>query len=154
MAGVSRREGGRVDDRDAVVSGVFVTGATGTVGSAVVTHLLDRGQQVLAGVRSPADVARLPTGAEGGLFDFGAPARDLEQALVGADWLYRVDRGQGVGRPGVVGHQGPLVRSGSAWLGALVGGEQDWPSRFQSSWVLVSRRLATARADIARGQPV
>ncbi|MGB8019969.1 MAG: NAD(P)H-binding protein, partial [Candidatus Nanopelagicales bacterium] len=70
------------------MSGVFVTGATGTVGSAVVSHLLDRGQPVIAGVRSPADSVRLPAGAEGRLFDFGAPARDLEKALAGADRLF------------------------------------------------------------------
>lgn len=70
------------------MSGVFVTGATGTVGSAVVAHLLGRGQPVFAGVRSPGDAARLPAGAEGRQFDFGAASHDLEQALTGADRLF------------------------------------------------------------------
>lgn len=70
------------------MNGVFVTGATGTVGSAVVTYLLAGGQRVIAGVRSPGDFSRLPRGVEGRLFEFGAPADDLEQALAGADRLF------------------------------------------------------------------
>lgn len=69
------------------MSGVFVTGATGTVGGSVVAHLLDAGERVIAGVRS-MDAARLPTGAEGRRFDFGAPPGELEQALAGADRLF------------------------------------------------------------------
>lgn len=67
---------------------MFVTGGTGTVGSAVIAHLLDRGQPVIAGVRSPGDAARLPAGVEARPFDFGAAPGDLEQALAGADRLF------------------------------------------------------------------
>ena len=70
------------------MSGVFVTGATGSVGAAVVTHLLERGEPVIAGVRSPSDAARLPAGAQVRPFEFGAPAPDLEEALAGADRLF------------------------------------------------------------------
>lgn len=70
------------------MSAVFVTGATGIVGSAVVSHLLERGESVVAGIRSEGDTSRLLPGAEPRLFDFGLPAAGLVRALVGTDRLF------------------------------------------------------------------
>ena len=67
---------------------VLVTGATGTVGTSVVDHLLRLGEPVLAGVRDPDAAARLPRGAEPRPFRFGAPAAELDAALAGADRLF------------------------------------------------------------------
>ena len=66
---------------------VFVTGASGTVGAAVVEHLVERGVRVVAGVRDP-DRTRFPAGVEARPFDFGASVRELEQALDGSDRLF------------------------------------------------------------------
>ena len=68
--------------------GVFVTGATGVVGSAVVQNLLDRGERVVAGVRDPATADRLPTGAEAREFDFGASPDQVARCLQGTDRLF------------------------------------------------------------------
>ncbi|WP_418275405.1 SDR family oxidoreductase [Isoptericola jiangsuensis] len=70
------------------MSAVLVTGATGTVGSAVVQHLLERDQDVVAGVRADADAARLPDGARPRRFEFGAPTHELEAAFDGVDRLF------------------------------------------------------------------
>jgi uncharacterized protein YbjT (DUF2867 family) len=70
------------------MSAVFVTGATGTVGSAVVEHLLARGQDVVAAIRDPADAAKIPSGARTRLFSFDAKPADLEQALEGVDRMF------------------------------------------------------------------
>ncbi|TFD87013.1 SDR family oxidoreductase [Cryobacterium lactosi] len=67
---------------------VFVTGATGTVGSAVVTHLLELGQSVIAGVRDPHDADRVPRAAEVRKFSFDDAPETIEQALEGADRLF------------------------------------------------------------------
>lgn len=82
-AAADRRPG-----RGFVVSGVFVTGATGTVGRAVVTRLLEDGQRVIAGIRSPEAADQLPTGVEPRPFDFGGPVREIEHALTGTDRLF------------------------------------------------------------------
>lgn len=68
--------------------GVFVTGATGVVGSAVVQNLLDRGERVVAGVRDPASADRLPSGVEAREFDFGASLEDVARCLQGMDRLF------------------------------------------------------------------
>jgi len=70
------------------MTGVFVTGATGVVGSAVVANLLDRGERVVAGVRDPAAADRLPNGAEAREFDFGASPEALARCLQGTDRLF------------------------------------------------------------------
>lgn len=66
---------------------VFVTGATGTVGSAVMEHLLAAGQDVVAAVRNEGDAARLPAGARSHAFDFAKPA-GFGAALSGCDRLF------------------------------------------------------------------
>jgi uncharacterized protein YbjT (DUF2867 family) len=68
--------------------GVFVTGATGSVGSAVAESLLDCGQLVVAAVREDAPTARLPSGAVPRVFDFGMSPRRLDLALAGCDRLF------------------------------------------------------------------
>lgn len=70
------------------MSAVFVTGATGTVGSAVVAHLLGRGEPVVAGVLNDASAAMVPDGARARRFDFGAPQARLRAALAGCDRLF------------------------------------------------------------------
>ena len=70
------------------MSAVFVTGATGTVGSSVVTHLLRRGEPVVAAVRAEGDATQAPPGVEVRPFDFGAPPSELRGALAGCDRLF------------------------------------------------------------------
>lgn len=67
---------------------VFVTGATGAVGSAVARSLLERGERVVAGVRTMTDEARLPSGAEPRLFEFGPDELAMSAALDGCDRLF------------------------------------------------------------------
>lgn len=67
---------------------VFVTGATGSVGSAAVSHLLDRGQRVVAAVRTAEDAPRLPSGAEARVFEFGGDFEAMSAALEGCDRLF------------------------------------------------------------------
>ena len=71
---------------------VFVTGATGTVGSAVVEHLLRLGQPVIAGVREPSDSARIPSPAVTRAFSFDGDEAELDDVFEGAD---RDTRGSG-----------------------------------------------------------
>jgi uncharacterized protein YbjT (DUF2867 family) len=70
------------------MSAVFVTGATGTVGSAVVSHLVGLGVDVVAGVRNPAAADHLPAGARARSFDFHSAPAGLRAALAGTDRLF------------------------------------------------------------------
>jgi nucleoside-diphosphate-sugar epimerase len=59
---------------------IFVTGATGFIGYHLCRHLIDRGDEVIALVRSPAKAARLPQGVQtfsGDLSIFADPATVL-----------------------------------------------------------------------------
>ncbi|WP_026552699.1 SDR family oxidoreductase [Arthrobacter sp. H20] len=70
------------------MTAVFVTGATGAVGSAVVDHLLALGEPVIAAVRSPTDHEKVPVPAQTRAFSFGSTPSDIEEALEGADRLF------------------------------------------------------------------
>ena len=67
---------------------VFVTGPTGTVGSAVVTKLLARGATVVAGVLEPVAPTDAWAAVEQRPFAFGAPLGSAKTALEGADGLF------------------------------------------------------------------
>ncbi|WP_454114643.1 NAD-dependent epimerase/dehydratase family protein [Microbacterium lacticum] len=69
------------------VPAVFVTGATGDVGSAVVRHLQAKGQRVVGAVR-PGSSARLPDGVEAREFAFGPDVAAHRAALAGYDRLF------------------------------------------------------------------
>lgn len=68
--------------------GVFVTGATGTVGRAVVELLAARGARAVAGVQAPAATAPALEGAEQRPFSFGMRPAELDVALDGCDRLF------------------------------------------------------------------
>ena len=67
---------------------IFVTGATGNAGGAVVRALVDEGQRVRALVRSDSDALRVPAGAEMAVGDLNRPEtlerhlRDVEAAFL------------------------------------------------------------------------
>lgn len=70
------------------MSGVFVTGATGTVGSAVVDALLRRGEHVIAGMHRPVAAGHPPVAVEARPFRFGAAAAEVAETIEGADRLF------------------------------------------------------------------
>jgi uncharacterized protein YbjT (DUF2867 family) len=88
---------------------VLVTGATGTVGRAVVAELLATGQRVRAGVREPG-APDLPADAEHVHLDFADPAT-AGPALEGVDRLFLM-------RPPAISDvrtaMGPVVRAAAA----------------------------------------
>ena len=74
--------------RGAHISAVFVTGATGVVGSAVVEHLLGSDQEVIAAIRTPEDASRVAEGARTRLFDFGGTPDHGDSVLDGVDRVF------------------------------------------------------------------
>lgn len=70
------------------MSRVLVTGATGTVGSAVVRELLQRGESPIAAVRDAAGAGRLPPGATARELDFEASPDRFRAALDGIDRVF------------------------------------------------------------------
>jgi len=70
------------------VTGVFVTGATGIVGSAVVQHLLARGERVVAAVRDLRAADRLPEAVEVREFSYGMSPEELAGCMSGTDRLF------------------------------------------------------------------
>lgn len=66
---------------------IFVAGATGNVGSALLRELSARGASCIAGLRSKPDAPRISARCETRPFDF-ADASLLEPALDGADGLF------------------------------------------------------------------
>lgn len=67
---------------------VFVTGATGIVGSAVVDHLLERGERVVAGIRSERDAPAVAAGATTRRFHFSDRPDEIAESLAGCDRLF------------------------------------------------------------------
>src|ERR1039458_8233228 len=66
---------------------ILVTGATGNVGSLVVTELLKRGAEVRALVRKQPEAGKLPAGVEVAIGDLLDPV-SVERAMQGADKLF------------------------------------------------------------------
>ena len=67
---------------------VFVTGATGSVGSAVVPRLVEKGERVIAAVRDASAARTLPVGAETRIFEFSGDPEAMRRALEGCDRLF------------------------------------------------------------------
>ena len=70
------------------MTGVFVTGATGTVGSAVVQHLLARGERVVAAGRDAQAAGGLPEAVEAREFSFEMSPQELARCMAGTDRLF------------------------------------------------------------------
>jgi uncharacterized protein YbjT (DUF2867 family) len=66
---------------------IFVTGATGNAGGAVVRALVDEGKRVRALVRADADVLRLPAGPEVAVGDLNRP-ETLERHVRGVEAVF------------------------------------------------------------------
>lgn len=75
-------------DGESESESIFVTGATGTVGSSVVAHLLRAGERVVVGVRSSDDEQKVDSAAEKRRFDFAASAAEHRASLEGCDRLF------------------------------------------------------------------
>jgi len=67
---------------------VLVTGATGTVGSAVTEFLLERGAAVIGAVRDADDATHLREGVVARHFDFTMSPSELDLAMAGCDRLF------------------------------------------------------------------
>ena len=147
---------------------IVITGATGTVGSAVVRYLAERGEQVRAVTRVP-ERARVPVGVEVVRGDFTEPA-SMSAALAGSRALLLVsvvapeheravvaaarDAGTGrVVRLSAIGTDDPALPGGAAWHAA---GEQalrasglDWtilrPSSFATNTLGWARPILADR---------
>lgn len=70
------------------MSAIFVTGATGTVGSSVVSELRALREHVVAGTRRPSDEVNLPAGTSTRPFDFIMSLDEMHSALAGCDRLF------------------------------------------------------------------
>jgi uncharacterized protein YbjT (DUF2867 family) len=83
----SGKEGGKIMKQQA--GPVLVTGATGNTGRAIVDALTERGAQVRAMVRTPADRSKLPDGVQAVVADFDETA-SIAAALDGTERAYLV----------------------------------------------------------------
>jgi len=79
----------RIDFMSSEGQMILVTGASGNVGSAVLTELLLAGAPVRAMYRSAEDAAKAPAGANAVIADF-ADRGSLDQALQGVERVYLV----------------------------------------------------------------
>jgi uncharacterized protein YbjT (DUF2867 family) len=75
---------------------IFVTGATGNAGGAVVRALMDAGQRVRALVRADTDAARLPAGIEIAVGDLNRP-ETLRRGLRGVESVFLLSGYDGIG---------------------------------------------------------
>ena len=75
---------------------IFVTGATGNAGGAVVRALMDAGERVRALVRADADAARLPAGVEVAVGDLNRP-ETLRRHLSGVESVFLLSGYDGIG---------------------------------------------------------
>lgn len=85
---------------------VLVIGATGTIGSLVVTHLLEMGHEVTAFARNPRKLS-LPHGALTSIAGDAVDAADMAQAVAGHDAVV-ITLGAGKSRSGTIRSTGTL----------------------------------------------
>jgi uncharacterized protein YbjT (DUF2867 family) len=74
---------------------IFVTGATGNAGGALVRALVDEGQRVRALVRADSDALRVPAGAEIAVGDLNRP-ETLERHLRGVEAVFLLSGYDGI----------------------------------------------------------